>query len=274
MREKLADNEPFRFVPPGKYLRFPLLFQREAPLIMCPVDDFLIFGARNGLQHADKKIKAIVDAKPDAILTFAGAISRAPEIFLHSRYILNLTASTVRSFHTRKVRSHTIEEALRLNASGVAAHINMRSQYATEMIDLAGEIVCEARRYEIPTIGIIYPRGESGGNDDNMEEIKMSDNTAFAEIVAHCVALGADLGFDAIKTFYTDNADSFQTVVNASCGIPLLIAGGPCIDENSAIDLARNAVGAGASGVSFGRNVFGRSDPGSFLYQLRQAISV
>ena len=261
------------FVAPGKYLRFPQIFQRKTPLIICPIDDFLIFGAQNGLEDANKKIQSIISAKPDAILTFAGSVSRSPNFYKNSNYIINLTASTVRSAHTKKVQSHSIEEALRLNASGVAAHINICSKYASEMIDIAGNIISDAQRYEIPTIGIIYPRGEIGDEDNNNDELKRTNNSAFTEIVAHCVSLGVDLGFDAIKTVYTDSPDSFNRVIKASCGIPVLIAGGPKVDLTKAIELAKNAISAGAAGISFGRNIFGREEPREFIEKIRKAIN-
>jgi len=266
-------RKAMQVVPTGKYLRFPSLYERASALVVCPVDDLLIFGPRNGLEDASSKIAQIIRAKPDAVLTFAGSVSRMPEMFCNTRYILNLTASTVRSQHTRKVRSHTIMEALRLNAAAVAIHINLRSVYAPEMIELAGNVICEAQCYDLPTIGIIYPRGEKGGVDDNLDEMRENDVESFSELIAHCVALGSDLGFDAVKTIYTGSVESFRRVTDASRGMPVWIAGGPMKDATLAIQMAMDGIRGGAAGVSFGRNVFGRDDPVAFVNKLRQSIS-
>lgn len=258
---------------PGKYLRFGALFNSARhPLIVCPIDDLLIFGPKNGLEHPFSKIKKILDGKPDAMLTFPGTLARFSDLFEGTKVILNLTGSTHRSKHTKKVRLHDMEVALRLSASAVAVHINLCSRYASDMIEVAARVVSEAQRYDMPTLGIIYPRGERGKADDNQDDVKRSNLHEYGAMVAQCVSLGVDLGFDVIKTFYTDDDETFRDVIAASRGVPVLVAGGAHVADDVAISRAKSAILAGASGVCFGRNVFGRSEPGNFLNKLREEI--
>ncbi|MEY9607052.1 DhnA family fructose-bisphosphate aldolase class Ia [Bradyrhizobium japonicum] len=246
-------------INPGKFLRAPFLYQTNVPIIIAPIDDLLIFGPHGGLENPSSKIRDINEAGVDAILTFCGSLKRNPAAYANVCRFVNLSASTVHSAHTRKVKIHSVEEAIRVGATGIAYHINVTSKYAGEMISAASEVIAEADRFGIPTLGIIYPRGERGGLDNNYDDLKKSDPSAFAGMIAHCTALGADLGFDIIKTMYTDNSEMFRSVVRSADGVPVVIAGGPLDSFENALDKARGALAGGASGISFGRNLFGRS---------------
>ena len=81
-----------------------------------------------------------------------------------------------------------------------------------------------------------------------------------------------ELGADVIKTQYTGSPETFEKVVEATRPVPVFIAGGPLCSEPAALSAARGAIAAGASGVSFGRNVFERDDPARMLRLLHSAV--
>jgi DhnA family fructose-bisphosphate aldolase class Ia len=255
-----------------KLLRFPELYRREGPLIICPIDDTLISGPVAGLENPYDKLKAMIAGRPSAILTFSGMVERNPSSFIGQRYIINLSASTSRSSYTRKVLLGSVETALSFHASAVAVHINLASEYANEMIAAGGGIIEQARRYGIPTVGIMYPRGELDGEPEEFLALKAEAPERYAELVGHCVQVGVDMGFDLIKTQYTGSENTFRRVIAAAGPVPVVVAGGPLIEESAAIENARGAVRAGAAGISFARNVFGRQKPDLFIEQVRAAL--
>lgn len=244
----------------GKRLRAPFLYQRKQPIVIAPIDDLLIFGPKNGLEKPAQKIASIADSGVDAILTFCGSLRLHAESYLKTRKIVNLSGSVFQQNHTKKLALHSVEHSLSVGADAIAFHINLGSQFANEMIAEASKIIAEADRFGLPSIGIIYPRGEIAGQDENYDNLRHSEPKAFTEMVAHCVAVGADLGFDAIKTVYTGHEDTFHKVVESASGVPILIAGGPIVEYEKAIARAASAISAGASGISFGRNLFGRTE--------------
>ena len=70
-----------------------------------------------------------------------------------------------------------------------------------------------------------------------------------------------EFGADIIKTNYCGNVASFQQVV-ASTTVPVIVAGGPSEGgADNTLDVAREAISAGAAGVAFGRRVWQASDP-------------
>ena len=87
-------------------------------------------------------------------------------------------------------------------------------------------------------------------------EAKMGDD-------AHLLAAraGAEMGADIVKTSYTGNKDSFARLVEA-CPAPVVVAGGSKKDsEEEVLQMIKDAMDCGASGIDLGRNVWQSKDP-------------
>jgi fructose-bisphosphate aldolase / 2-amino-3,7-dideoxy-D-threo-hept-6-ulosonate synthase len=237
---------------------------------VAPIDDFLIFGPRNGLENRLVALGRLAGAGVDAVLTYPGAVKHAPQAFNNVGLVINLTASTTGSRHTDKRWAIPFEVALRYHANAVAAHVNMASRHIGRMLESAGAIVSTSERYEMPTVGIFYPRGEQSEEDENFEKLREDDPEAYAAKVAHAVAVGVDLGFDVIKTQFIGPASVFQPVIEAANPVPVLIAGGPLRNREQLLCDTREAFRAGAAGVSFGRNFFGRAEPRELIEDIRR----
>lgn len=258
----------------GKAKRIATIHNRAqgGVLIFCPVDDSLLAGPVGGLRHMSILLESLGDAKPSAFIAFRGTLSRYQKQIGQTPTILNCTGSIVGPNHVEKVMVHQLIDAIRLDAEAVAGHINLFSSSANEQIANFGKLCREADKYCLPALAIAYPRREKDGEDDNFEVLRDKDHMKYADLVAHAVRVAVELGADFVKTQYTGSAESFQKVVDAACGVPLLIAGGPKKTKNDALRLAIDAIGAGASGVSFGRNVFNRSNPGGFVAELKSKL--
>lgn len=258
----------------GKIIRFSELYNREEPIIVCPVDDTLISGPVNGLENPLEKIKKILSVKPTAFLSFPGTITRHAKDLNGIRIIVNLSVSTYRSLYTRKMLIGTIETALRLSASAVAVHVNVSSKYAGSMYKDAGFIIEQAARYSMPVVGIMYPRGESDSSDvEEYDLLRKNEPKKFTQLIAHCVQIGVDLGVDLIKTQYLGEDQNYEALLNVSNNTPIVIAGGPLVEEDVAVSRAVNAIKRGVAGISFARNVFGREDPCSFIKRIKKSIT-
>jgi DhnA family fructose-bisphosphate aldolase class Ia len=211
-------------------------------------------------------------AGADAVMGFAGIFKSSAADFASLGAILNLTASTTRGQHTRKTQVSSVEHALSLGADCVAVHVNISSAYETEMLSTMGKISSECTRFGLPLMAIMYPRREEDGRDDNYELLRSNAPAEYTRLVRHAVRVGVELGADVIKTQYTGEVGSFASVVECAMGVPVLIAGGPLQPAEEVLLKAREAICAGAAGVSFGRNVFLRDNVGEFLQLLRGII--
>lgn len=257
----------------GKYIRLGRLFDTQTNrMILSPLDDALLAGPEDGLRDTSKKLREIVKGKANAIMGFPGLFySNYPE--LHGTgTILNLTASTTRRAHTRKILISSVEHALTMGMDAVGVHVNISSIYESEMLDIMGRVSMDCQRLGMPLVGIMYPRSEDDGKDNNYLDLKENKPDDYTELVRHCVKVGVELGADIIKTQFTGNVATFKTVIEASCGIPVVIAGGPKVSPRTAITMASMALEAGAAGISFGRNTFNRKDTVQFLLALRDLV--
>jgi putative autoinducer-2 (AI-2) aldolase len=70
--------------------------------------------------------------------------------------------------------------------------------------------------------------------------------------------MAAEQGAHIIKTYY---CEGFEEVIEAVNGVPVVIAGGKKIEEKAALEMAFNAIKAGAVGVDMGRNIFQSDNP-------------
>lgn len=240
--------------------------------VIVPIDDSLIFGPYDGLADLSLKIKQMAEAKPNGILAFAGVFREFSETLSGIGAIINLTASTVRSMHTRKVLINNLQSAIALDPEAVAVHVNVTSAYESEMLNNLGLVSRECESFGVPLMAIMYPRREEGDKDDNYDDLKKKSPEAYTRLVCHCTRIAADLGADLIKTQFTGTAPSFQKVIEACWPIPVVVAGGPLTDPKSMLKNAFAAIEGGAIGVSFGRNVFNRTDSRQIITALKQLV--
>ena len=185
---------------------------------------------------------------------------------------LNVTASTNRATHTRKVLCTDVEAAVAAGADLVAVHVNVTSRHEGEMFRTLSTVVRKAETFGVPVFAIMYPRREGDGDDDNYQELKKTEPDRYSQLVAHAARIGMELGADVIKTQYTGSPETFERVVEATSPVPIVIAGGPLCSEPDALSAASGAIAAGASGASFGRNVFERNDPARMLRLLHSTV--
>lgn len=242
----------------GKERRLYHLFRGKDKCIIVPIDDSLISGPKDGLFDLKKKIQQIEKATPNAILAFSGSANIIDDLSIP--IILNITASTILGQHTNKVLVSSLEYAISIGADAVAVHLNISSQYESEMLKVAGVVSDECHKYGMPLMILAYPRREKMINgiivDDNYNELIHNANDKYTQLVAHCVRIAYELGADIIKTQYTGSYTSFQNVVSSAPNKPIVIAGGRNIEVDVLFQMIDDAIKAGGAGVSIGRNVF------------------
>lgn len=240
--------------------------------IIVPIDDSLIFGPKNGLLEIESTIEQIVKSEPNALLGFQRGLELVSDKNILMPFIFNLTASTVMGQHTKKMVIASVEFAQKNGADCVACHVNFSSQYENEMIHNFAIIAQECDKFGMPLLAIAYPRKEKDGQDYNYDDLKEENVDAYAELVAHAVRVSAELGADIIKTNYTGTMESFKKVIVAASGKPVIIAGGAKIPVEDSLKNVEDAMRAGASGISYGRNVFNADDIATYIMAIKQIV--
>lgn len=147
----------------------------------------------------------------------------------------------------------SIEEAIRLNASGVGMSIFVGAKNEDRTISNLGRLVNEAERYGMPVLAITAV-GKEMARD--------------ARYLGLACRIAAEIGAHFVKTYY---CEGFQKVVEG-CPVPIVIAGGKKIPEMDALLMSENAIRAGASGVDMGRNIFQSDNPIGMIKAVRAIV--
>lgn len=258
----------------GRTKRLKKIFSHESgKIVIVPLDDSLLAGATNGLEILEPKVKNIITAEPNAIIGFQGLFKNYSNIIGNTPCILNITASTTMSKHTKKVLVGSVELAMMLGVEAVAVHVNISSKYESEMLKLFGDVSLQCHRLGMPLMGIMYPRNENeNGNDNNYYDLKKSNRKKYAELVAHAARIGVELGADFIKTQYTGDPETFKYVIEACNPVPVVVAGGTPLNMLEMLKIAEGAIKGGGAGISFGRNIFTRENPTIYINAVKKVV--
>ena len=80
--------------------------------------------------------------------------------------------------------------------------------------------------------------------------------------------MAAELGASIVKTYYCKD---FEKIVE-TCPVPIVIAGGKKVPEKDAMQMAYDAIQAGAIGVDMGRNIFQSTDPVAMIKSVNSIV--
>jgi len=92
------------------------------------------------------------------------------------------------------------------------------------------------------------------------------------EYLRRNVRLCGELGADVIKTNWPGDAASFQKLVEAANGIPVVLAGGSRLQDSELLSRMEAAISVGAIGCSVGRNIFMHRAPQAITRALSRVI--
>ena len=236
----------------GKNIRMERIMNREnGKSIIVPMDHGLTVGPIKGIaDNLGDMVNKIAIGGANAVLGHIGI-----PLYAHRGYgpdiglILHLSGSTSLSPMTNyKVLVNTVLEAVKLGADGVSLHINIGTNSDPEMLEILGKVSRECRELGMPLVAMMYPRGENIKDEYDVEVVKIAARVA------------AELGADIVKTNWTGDPDSFKEVVKG-CMAPVIIAGGEKSGIKGILEITKQSIEVGGSGVAFGRNVFQAEDP-------------
>jgi predicted phospho-2-dehydro-3-deoxyheptonate aldolase len=233
----------------------------ESGKILCvPMDHGVSDGPIRGLEDINAIVRKVDEGGATSVILHKGSI-KALKYEPRLGIIMHASASTSYGqtpYH--KVLVSSVEEAVLLGADAISLHINVGANMENDMLMKLGRVADEADRWGMPLIAMMYVRGENVKNQYDPELIKRA------------VRLGGELGADIVKAPYTGSVDTFREVVRGSL-VPVAIAGGPKLENvRDVLQMARDALEAGAIGVTFGRNVFQDRKPEAVVKALRKII--
>lgn len=249
-------------------IRFDRLFNRGKRSVIIAIDHCEFDGPISGMTNLAETASNI-DPCVDGILLSPGMLPYCSHAFNYKgapMAVVRLNWSTVYCFHWKYREAATVqafspEEALRLGAD--VALVSLTLETGSEAndahnVEVFRKLCADAKQLGMPVIGEYFP-----ADADNLSEEDMHSK------VFTCARIIAELGADAIKTFYTKD---FRAVTE-SCPAPVLGLGArKRPTQLDALRLAADQVACGASGVVFGRNAIQVPDPRAFQRALCDVV--
>lgn len=240
----------------GIDIRLRRIFGEDGKTVICPLDFGGFMGPVEGLYDPSAAVRKVVEGGCDAILVNPGLAATEWRNYAgKAGLVLRVTGGSTRfspnpTFHTLVC---SVEEACRLGADAICIMLLVGSDYEQEMFEIMGQVVSESHSLGIPVLAEVIPCDPSHSFDP--------------EWIGVCARVGYELGADAIKTYCT--SEGFEEIVKA-CRIPIVIAGGPKVEDPNSV--VRRAMAAGAAGIAFGRNVFQAQDPTAKVRELYSIV--
>jgi putative autoinducer-2 (AI-2) aldolase len=147
----------------------------------------------------------------------------------------------------------SLEEAIRLNVSGIGMSIFVGAENEDRTIANLGRLINEAEKYGMPVLAITAVGRE------------MARDSRYLGLACR---IAAEIGSRIVKTYYCED---FYKVVE-SCPVPIVKAGGTKIPEKDALLMTENAIKEGASGVDMGRNIFQSGNPPAMMKAIKAIV--
>jgi DhnA family fructose-bisphosphate aldolase class Ia len=203
--------------------------------------------------------KIAMEGFADGVIVHAGAAKQIRKLLPRQMGMVvkvtgktNLTSNNIQSIVT------SVKEAKKLGADAIAATIHVGAEHEYLMLQHISKIKLECMKYKLPLIGFMYPRVKGKAKDD-------------LNSVRYAARVGAELGLDMVKTYYTGDKDDFRKVVD-DCFVPLVCGGGPAEDEGKFLKKVDDIMDSGANGLAVGRNVWTNEHPGLILGKIHNMI--
>ncbi len=255
-----AKNDPFFLkgsgaLDWGMQNRLTRIFNpKSGRTVMLAFDHGYFQGPTTGIERIDLSIRPL-EPYADVLMGTRGALRSC--IPAGTTKAVALRCSAGMSIHTELSNETVgvdIEDAIRINASAMAAQIYIGAEYEHKSIANVIKLIDTGMRYGVPTLAV------TGVGADMARD---------ARYFGLATRIAAEIGAHFVKSYFVE--EGFERIT-AGCPVPIVIAGGKKIPEPDALDMAYRAIDQGASGVDMGRNIFQADDPVAMIQAVRAVV--
>jgi len=246
----------------GKEVRLSQIINKKSGKQVCiAMDHSPAIGPVKGLIDPVEAIKNVCAGKPDTLFTHYGVIRKSLPVLLEARlpFLLSIsTATTMSPDPTHVFLVDSVLHAVQIGASGVSMRIFVGAEHEIDMLENLAFVISESEQYGMPVMAMMYPYGQENDYDPSC--------------LKHAARLGAEMGVDIVKTYYSGDAETFKEVTD-SCPVPVVMSGGA--KTKNPVDFLASLKGAmegGALGVAVGRNVWQHEEPRKMISAVNNVV--
>ena len=226
---------------------------RSGRTVMLAFDHGYFQGPTTGLERIDLTIRPLAP-HADSLMCTRGALRSMIEPGEANSVVMRASGGpSILKELSNELLAVNVEDALRMNVSAVAVQTYVGGEYETQTINNMTRMVDECMRYGLPVLGVTAVGKEL---------------TRDARYIGLASRMLAELGASVVKTYFVPGFEQ----VTAGCPVPIVIAGGKKLPEKDALQMARDAIDQGASGVDMGRNIFQSDCPVGMIRAVRSIV--
>jgi len=241
----------------GKRMRMKRVIDPSGVSIICALDHGMTSPTfLEPLADIEARTTEAVAGGANVIMMSKGMIRRAAPAFGRETSLAMLLSASANAGEDRPsvVPIAEVEEALRLGADAVVLFVALSGESEPAMIRTLSEVGGECERLGMPFIAEAEFPTTYATVEDLAEEYGF-------EYLRRNVRLCAELGADIVKTNWPGDGDQLGRLVEATSGIPVVLAGGSRVEDRELLQRMEAAVEVGAIGCSVGRNIFMHRSP-------------
>ena len=234
--------------------RLSKIFKPESgKTVMLAVDHGYFQGPTTGLEDLRKTLAPLSNLA-DCLFITRGMLRNCVEKNIQSSICLRVSGGpSILGELSNEDIVVSLEEAIRLNVSGIGMSIFVGTENEDRTISNLGRLINDAEKYGIPVLAITAVGRE------------MARDSRYLGLACR---IAAEIGSRIVKTYYCED---FYKVVE-SCPVPIVMAGGKKIPEKDALEMTENAIKEGASGVDMGRNIFQSENPVAMMKAIKAIV--
>ena len=234
--------------------RLSKIFKPESgKTVMLAVDHGYFQGPTTGLEDLRKPLAPLASLA-DCLFITRGMLRNCVENNIQSSICLRVSGGpSILGELSNEDIVVSLEEAIRLNVSGIGMSIFVGAENEDRSISNLGRLINEAEKYGMPVLAITAVGRE------------MARDSRYLGLACR---IAAEIGSRIVKTYYCED---FYKVAE-SCPVPIVMAGGKKIPEKDALEMTENAIKEGASGVDMGRNIFQSKNPPAMMKAIKAIV--
>ncbi len=226
---------------------------RSGKTVMLAFDHGYFQGPTTGLERIDITIKPLIPSA-DALMLTRGILRSLIDPSSNNAVVMRASGgpSILKELSDERI-AVDMEDAIRMNVSAVAVQVFIGGVNETQTVNNMTRLVDMGMRYGMPVLGVTAVGTELVRD---------------ARYIGLATRILAELGVSIVKTYFVPGFEQ----VAAACPVPIVIAGGKKLPEKDALQMARDAINQGASGVDMGRNIFQSESPVAMIGAVRKVV--
>lgn len=235
----------------GKRYRMGRIFGPDGRALILPIDHGLSLGRIAGLEDPVERTAELLGLGCDGFLMGPGLVRHTTDLFARRDAPARLLT----------LDTHWRDDGEELSASGLIATVETAARLGADAVKLfmAWNVSVEERQATVTRIGEVAREAERHDMPLMVEPIVVGGkrDAATIEVEGSAARTAWELGADIIKVAHPGPELMASWV--RELRVPIVVLGGPRSGHADAVlDLARETVAAGASGIIIGRNVWQR----------------